>query len=365
MKTLLALIFLLVGFASPALADADPTPLDPAAAVPYRTTEHFRFYGDEEVYPILNRLAEDAEDRFMRMCRPIAACDRIVKPIDIWVAEDAEHFAAGFPEPNPMSEWAAGVTFLAQQRVILRAHGSAMLTLSETFDHELAHVLAHTYTQGDGTSVPRWFHEGLAIWQAGEGVLQRLETALKAASSGRLLTYEELATRYPNQGGQVEIAYAQSALFVKRMVMEKGPLAVIEILQDTGRGIDFATAFEARLGTTARELFARLDEDLEKTSSPFLFLHDGNFLWGLMTVLFVVVAWWRLKDRKRQMARLADTENLRIAAEDMALLAERTRASLPEDALAPASEYAVSPDIAELPPMRPIEFDEDGKPLLH
>lgn len=339
MKTLLACVFLLFGLTSPALAEG------PTDAVPYRTTTHFRFFGDEDVQPILERLAGVAEDRFQRMCTPIGACDRVTRPIDIWVAEDAERFAAGFPEGNPMSEWAAGVTFLAQQRVILRAHGSAMLTLDETFDHELAHVLAHTYTQGDGRSVPRWFHEGLAIWQAGEGLLQRMETAMRAASSGHLLTYDELAKSYPNQGTRVEVAYAQSALFVKRMVLEKGPLAVIGILQDTGRGIDFETAFEQRLGTTPPALFARLDEALEKSSSPFLFLHDGNFLWGLMTVLFVFVAWWRLKDRKRQMARLADNEDRRIADEDMALLAERTRAALP--------------------PVQPLELDEEGKPLLH
>ena len=35
-----------------------------------------------------------------------------------------------------------------------------------------------------------------------------------------------------------------------------------------------------------------------------------------------------MRDRKRQMARLADSEERRIAEEDMALLAERTRVSL-------------------------------------
>ena len=315
-------------------------------ATPYRTTQHFRFFGGDEVTSILDKLSEVAEDHFLRMCTPIGACDRVTRPIDIWVAEDAERFAAGFPEGNPMAEWAAGVTFLAQQRVILRAHGSALMTLMETFDHELAHVLAHTFTQGDGVSVPRWFHEGLAIWLSGEAIIQRLETALKAASSGHLLTYDELVNAFPNQGTRVEVGYAQAALFVKRMVAEQGPAAVIGLLQDTGRGIDFTTAFETRFHAPAADLFDRMGDDLEKSSSPFLFLYDGNFLWGLMTVLFVAVAWLRLKDRKRLMARIADTEDQRIADEDMALLAERTRAQ-------------------SLVVAHPVELDEEGKPLLH
>lgn len=307
-----------VGGPAPRVADAQP----------FRVTEHFRFFGDPTVESILERLATTGEERFQRLCTPIAACARVKGPIDVWVATDADAFAAGFPEGNPMSEWAAGVTFLDEQRIILRAHGSAMLTLNETFDHELAHVLAHTYETGAGRPLPRWFHEGLAIWQAGEGVLSRLETAMRAASSGHLLSWQELSTAFPNRGTKVEIAYAQAALMVKRMVTLAGPRAVIGILQDAGQGIPFETSFATRLALTPEEVFDKLDEDLESTSSPFLFLHDGNALWSLMTLVFLVVAWWRVRDRKRQMARLADSEERRIAEEDMALLAERTRVSL-------------------------------------
>jgi hypothetical protein len=74
-----------------------------------------------------------------------------------------------------------------------------------------------------------------------------------------------------------------------------------------------------------------------------MFLSDGNFMWGLMTLLFVFVAWWRMRDRKRQMERLAATEDQRIADEDMALLAERTR---------------IRADVAG-------ELDEDGKRILN
>lgn len=316
-------------------------PADRSQATPHRTTEHFRFFGDEAVHPILERLAGFAEERFTRMCTPIGACERVTRPIDIWVAEDAEAFAAGFPEPSPMSEWASGVTFLAQQRVILRAHGTALLTLNETFDHELAHVLAHTYSQEGGRPLPRWFHEGLAIWLSGEGVLSRLETALKAAASGHLLTFEDLARAFPNQGKNVEIAYAQSALFVKRLVRERGPAAVVGLLSDTARGADFDEAFRARFQASPGELFETVQSDLETSSSPFLFLYDGNFLWGLVTMLFLFIAWWRIRDRKRQMARLADSEDQRIAAEDMALLAARTQAA------------------------ERVELDENGRPLLH
>lgn len=307
--------------ASPAAAEAP----DPNAA-PYRTTEHFRFFGDDDVEGTLDRLADGAEERFQRLCAPIGACDRLTRPIDVWVAADAERFAAAFPDDNPMSEWAAGVTFLQAQRIVLRRHGTAVFTLQETFDHEVAHVLAHTFsTSGHLRALPRWFSEGLAIWQAGEALAGRLDEAIRATATGHLLTFEELDQDFPNEGSRVGVAYAQSALFVQKLAREAGPQALAALLHDVGQGRPFSTSFLERFGATPEELFGRATEDLERSTTPFTLFADGNLLWALITLLFIFVAWWRLRDRKAQMARLADDEDQRIAEEDLALFAERER----------------------------------------
>ncbi len=285
---------------------------------PKATTHWFRFFGDEDVSSTIERLAEVGDARFERLCGQLDACDRVKRPIDIWVAEDAELFAKVFPEPNPMSEWAAGVAFLNANRIVLRAHGTAMFSLVETFDHELAHIIHHAFTK-DGPPLPRWFAEGLAVWQAGESVVERLDAAVRAAATDDLITFEELTRHFPNDGDAVKVAYAQSSLFVKRLVRRHGPAPVVGILHDIARGVPFDTAFETRLGGPPAPLFETLSDELESASNPFIFLYDGNFLWGLTTVLFVAVAWWRLRDRRRQMQRLADAESARIAAEDMAV----------------------------------------------
>lgn len=320
---------------------ADPG--DGADAKPYRVTPHFRFFGDEDVETTLDNLAGTAEERLARLCAPIGACDRLTRPIDVWVAADAERFAASFPEPNPMSEWAAGVTFLKSQRIVLRRHGTAVFTLSETFDHEVAHVLAETFATSDNMrALPRWFAEGLAIWQAGEGLAGRLDEAIRAASTGHLLTFEDLERDFPNEGTRVGIAYAQSALFVQRLARSHGPKALAGVLADVGSGTGFATAFEARFGEPAASLFDRQAEELERSSTPFTLFADGNVIWSLMTVLFIFAAWWRMRDRKRQMARLADSEDQRIAEEDMALLGDPSLdgPSLAQPSLAEPSRLA-------------------------
>lgn len=291
------------------------------AQPPHVTTANFRFFGDASVRPTLEKLAEVAEARLLHLCRPIGACDRLKKPIDIWIADDAQSFAAAFPDENPMSEWAAGVAFLNAQRVVLRAHGTALFSLMETFDHELAHILHHTFVRD--RPLPRWYAEGLAIWQAGESLIDRLDSAMKAAASGKLLSFEELTRHFPNEGSRVAVGYAQSAIFVRRLVRERGVEPVVRLLHDVADGKDFEQAFTERMGAPPAKLFEELNDALEGASSPFVFLHDGNFLWGAMTLLFLVVAWMKVRDRRRQMQRLAESESDRIANEDIALYLER------------------------------------------
>ncbi|HRE92243.1 MAG TPA: peptidase MA family metallohydrolase, partial [Myxococcota bacterium] len=324
-------------FATPLHAH-EPRPVRPVKAEhaelmqlpPHVTTTHFRFFGLPDVHSTLEKLAAVAEERFQHLCRPLNACERLKKPIDIWVADDAESFAAVFPDENPMSEWAAGVAFLKAQRVVLRAHGTALFSLMETFDHELAHILHHTFvpdhtghTGQAGRALPRWYAEGLAIWQAGESVIDRLDAAVKAAASGNLLTFEELTQRFPNEGSRVAVGYAQSALFVRRLVKHHGVQPVVALLHDVSTGEPFDAAFERRFGSPPGVLFEELSDALEEASNPFVFLYDGNFLWGATTVLFLFVAWMKVRDRKRQLQRLAESEADRIANEDIALYLER------------------------------------------
>ena len=290
----------------------------PIDTPPRVTTPHFRFFGDDAVANTVKRLADSAEERLRRLCVPIGACERLGGPIDVWVAENAQVFAKAFPEPNPMSEWAAGVTFQEARRIVLRAAGTSLFSVAETFDHEVAHVLQYTF-QRAGQRRPRWFAEGLAVWQSGEGIVQRLESAMRAASTGHLLSYEELAASFPNDGTKVEIAYAQSALFVRRLALDGGPGGVIGLLHDVGAGVPFEDAFRARFNAEVAERFAVALEALDASGSPFYLLWDGNFLWGFTTLLFLFVAWRQLRGRKRQIAALADAEDRAIAAEDLEL----------------------------------------------
>lgn len=315
LSTLMALaVAALIGLVGTApAAVAAPAPPRPEIVV---ETAHVRLLGADDARPSIARLAAVADEHFGRVCRQLGACQALDGPVDVWIAEDPVRFAAAFADHAPMAEWAAGVAFVGARRVVLRAHGSALFSLVETFDHELAHVLLHAVA-GD-RRVPRWLSEGLAIWASGEDVVGRLDAAHRAALTGSLIPLPDLDRRFPDHGPRVSLAYAQSALFTRFIIQRHGPHALPALLLDVARGVPFDRAFERRFGAPAAALADEWSGGLEDDTSVFMLLHDGSVLWVLMTMLFLLAALVRSRERKAEMARLDDEDLVDEAVAELA-----------------------------------------------
>ncbi|MEZ4265816.1 MAG: peptidase MA family metallohydrolase [Myxococcota bacterium] len=303
------------------LLSLGPTPharaaIDTAAATPLVSTTHFRFHAVDGTENGTRRLAASAEARYRALCAMLDACDLDAallgpdNPVEAWLAEDAEGFAAVFPDGSPMGEWAIGVAFPAQRRMVLRAHGSALFTLAETFDHELSHILLHEAV--GGRPVPRWFTEGVAIWQAGEDVLNRLTAARRAALTHSLIPMQDLTRGFPAQGAALELAYAQSALFVHWLEREYGVGALPRLVRAMREGADFDSAFAAAFGAAPETLETLWREGLESNSPAFGLIADPDFLWGLTSLLFLWAAGARMWRRRRELAEMSDGEPANI-----------------------------------------------------
>ena len=254
------------------------------------------------------RLAEVAEERYERLCAPIGACDSPSGPIDVWLAEDADAFAAAFPDGSPMSEWAVGVTFVDKNRIVLRAHGSALFSLLETFDHELSHALLHSMVPRE--KIPRWFSEGVAIWQSGEAVVKRLMEAQRAALTSNLLPLSTLVTSFPAQGPKVSLAYAQSALFLRYLERHFGVDALPTLIRKLKTSSSFDSAFMEVYGGPVASLEGLWAEELDQASVWILLARDPNMLWGGMSLLFVLASWMKIRRRREALAELAKREAL-------------------------------------------------------
>lgn len=288
----------------------------PVPSSPRVETPHFRIYGPDTVARSIARVAEDAERRFGRVCRMIDACDALAgEKIDVYVAEDPEAFAQAFPHGSPLAEWAVGVAFPAERRMVLRAHGSQYFSLLETFDHEISHVLVHA--RAGGRRLPRWFLEGVAIWQEGEALMNRFEQAQRAALTSSLIPFDELDRGFPPSGPLVGLAYAQSALFVRWLVGRSGAGTVTLLIAKVREGVSFEGAFHEVYQEPFVDLAAEWKATLEASASPLVLLRDGNILWIAMALLFVWVAMVKMRDRRAAIEMMGEDEAVEEAWDDL------------------------------------------------
>ena len=292
------------------------------ASKPVAETPHFRFFGIEGG---VNKLAPIAEQRYRKICAQLPGCDAVKGRIDVWIAEDAIEFAKQFGSESPITEWAAGVAFPREGRIILRAYGTALFSLLQTFDHEVSHILVHR-TVG-GRRLPRWFLEGLAIWQASESLADHVQQAVGASLSDRLMPFQQLTRGFPVSGTAVRVAYAQSALFVRWLVREHGEESLRRVLGRVRQGDDFNSAFVGVYRRPLDEAVRLWTESLEEAATPWYLLRDGTVFWVLMALLFLVAFLVTRRRRKAAIAVMAEEEAVDEAWRQID--AERRRGPLP------------------------------------
>jgi tetratricopeptide (TPR) repeat protein len=140
---------------------------------------------------------------------------------------------------SPM--WAAGA-YDGTIRVPMRG----ALAKGEELDRVLAHEFTHAVVRSlSHTAVPTWLNEGLAAAFESDG-LAWAESVVRRA--GHAMPLEALVKSFGRLGGtDAELAYASSAIAVRRLVDEAGGVAVANLLRDLGEGAEFEAAFAHRI----------------------------------------------------------------------------------------------------------------------
>src|SRR5205085_11946087 len=140
--------------------------------------------------------------------------------------------------------WAAGA-YDGTIRVPMRGALEKKEELDRVLSHEFTHALIRTLAS---RGVPAWLNEGLAT---------ALETGDLGWAEKRMQHVDGNVSLRALQNGfgrftgeQAQVAYAISALAVRRMLDESGGFAVANLLRDLGDGADFNTAFLRRMNSS-------------------------------------------------------------------------------------------------------------------
>ena len=279
-------------------------------------------------------------------------------PIRIRIGVDPEQMEALAPRGAPPPAYAVGVAYPGLSLILLTMTAPETWQrpeLHEVLVHELSHLALHEALVGEADEVendaPLWFVEGVAIYQARERSIERVQTLWEAAFRGGVIDLDDLDRRFPSRPHAVSLAYAESADFVAWLLRRSGPAKLGEMLGRMRRGQRFETAVSQTWSTGIGSLEQEWRDDLSNRFGALPMFATGSVGWVLVGVL-VVLAWRRRKDKSAAIEKRWAEEDARQAQLELAFARHRARMFAKERAkrLAEAgiSTGAIDADSAEV-----------------
>jgi hypothetical protein len=274
-------------------------------------------------------LARDAEDFRARLAADLG--QPVLDHALVRIARSPEQMAELAPEGAGVPSYAAGVAYPSVHLALLALQAPGTWEapdLVELLRHELTHLALADAVAGQ--HVPRWFDEGLAIFESGEGRWSRFRVLWDATLSGRLLPLADLDRSFPEDRYEVSVAYAESADFVQYLMRDADRARYGSLIQRVRNGGAFTRALEDAYGTDVPRLEYEWREERARHFGVTPLLTGSGLLW-VAVVGLAAVAW--LKRRRRARAKLEQWAREEAQA-DAALVAARAEPSaLPEPPL--------------------------------
>ncbi len=182
---------------------------------------------------LANKAVESLTRALERICGELNTYPTRTIPVVLYTTEQ-------FTDITRAPAWAAGA-YDGTIRVPMRGALNDEQELDRVLAHEFTHALVHTLAK---SPVPTWLNEGLATALETDD----LAWAERSVTKSPPVPLSVLRRSFGQfSGGQAQLAYATSALAVRRMLQEAGGFAVANLIRDLGDGVDFDAAFSHRI----------------------------------------------------------------------------------------------------------------------
>ena len=218
-------------------------------------------------------------------------------PYVIYITPDRKKYylQAGADAP----EWA--VAIYSDRKIVISPEGllTDEMNFYNTLEHELVHAVLDHYFRKRTDALPRWLNEGLAVvisdsWEIPQ-LWSRRKTVLYASlKQGRALDFEEISGGFPRSEIMAELAYMQSADFVRYLVNGRdGWDRMRRLLKNLSDGVPREEAFRKIYRKDFEDLVIAWEEDVKRPGALVWVMHVlvnfDLYLWGGLVVLVVVV----------------------------------------------------------------------------
>lgn len=216
-----------------------------------------------------------------------------------WVGS-SEEFRASLGYKSP--DWFAAVTIPAQRRILMLADRSKPVTaLSETFRHELVHWAMSGLGDPAWSSLPAWFHEGVAESWARTDPLASYATPLAwRAFRNELTPLMRFRDGFGAEPIQAAEGYALGHAFVARLLRIHGDDVLARLLALVREGSSLDQALITVTGFSLVTHEEQLRAELGSWSALLGEVYPQLFLFLALFALAIAPFVWRARRRRRR-----------------------------------------------------------------
>jgi hypothetical protein len=202
--------------------------------------------------------------------------------------------------------------------------------------------------------VPRWFNEGFAVAASGELSWKRTRTLWDATLSDTLMPLSELDAQFPSDPYRVNIAYAESADFVRFLLKSADRARFASMIDRVKEGQPFERALGDAYGSDERKLEYEWREELKKRYGYLPALTGTSFVWIGVVVLMGI---GYVKKRRASKAKLAQWEREEAALDAAYAVAKRRSLEAVAESAGAAASAGDHVPVKSTPPVPMVEHD--------
>jgi len=229
------------------------------------------------------------------------------KPIVIYYTDSFNPLLYNYHLP----EW-GGAALVTPDSIIINVNRYHLIgpDLQTVTMHELIHaLLVRAYPD---LHIPRWFHEGCALFFSGDISFTSKVQLSRAVFTGSLVAMSDIDSVNLFSSSQAQTAYAQSQAAVAFLIRHYGLDIVPKILHTAQEERDFSKGIYLSLGLTPQELYTLIRTHISKRYGLQFIIGDMFFLWFGILILSIIGFFVRRVQNKRRLIQMASEEDEEI-----------------------------------------------------
>lgn len=232
------------------------------------------------------------------------------RKITIWFHKSKKEFHKS--ANAPIQDWAAGYAYPLHARIDIydpESMGDKRLNLYRLIKHEVTHVIFGLYLGDNLGNIPRWFNEGLAMYESQEWSYGNYWTMLAGVLGGSIIPLNQLIDDFPQSEPQARMAYTQSNSIVAFIVERYGINALKDCIKLLSEGKNFDEALIEAIGFDSQWLERLWHSSLKKRYRWISFISNWSVLW-IIAVLLLLLGYLQYRLKKRRKYKEWETEEM-------------------------------------------------------